>query len=190
MTIDLRHAALCVALAAPLAPTAQVLAAPASRNVAASALGQSYRTRVESIARDILWSNSLLLQSFERYEEAQSAIQKPKRNTDAQALRAEADAARTPLIAHIATVRLNAGRLRAISPVPRAWKRLDDGLVESAWEWSSALDIMELWLQHPSDALKNESAKHSRRAQTLLDSTRRDLWALTDRAVAGKNYAD
>ncbi len=190
MTIHLRRAALCLALAAPLNPPAQVLAAPAPRSVAASSLGQSYRARVEAIARDLLWSSSLLLQSLEQYEKARASIEKPRRNTDAAALKAQADGAKATLLANIAAVRSNAGRLRAISPVPRAWKRLDDGLVEAAWEWSSALDSLELWLQHPSDALKLEAAKHSRRAQTLLDATRRELWTLSDHAVAGKNYAD
>lgn len=181
------HSALIVLLCTP-----QVLAAPVlqAKNIAATPLGQSYRARVEAIARDILWSNAQLLQSYERYETAQTAIDKPKRNTDTAALKTEADAAKITLLANMKTVQNNALRLRAISPVPRAWKRLDDDLVESAWEWSTSLDIMDLWLQHPSSALQLESARHSRRAQTLLDATRRDLWVLTDRAVAGKKYGD
>ena len=187
MTKPFLHAALLLLLLA--APAPQVLAAPV-RNVAATPLGQNYRARVEAISRDILWSNALLLQALERYDAAQSAIEKPKRNTDAAALQAEASAAKSTLLSHMKTVNSNALRLRAISPVPRAWKRLDDDLVESAWEWSTSLDILELWLQHPSNALQLESAKHSRRAQTLLDATRRDLWKLSDSAVAGKNYGD
>lgn len=186
MTSRIHRATLCLLLAA-CAP--QVLAAP-PKNVAATTLGQSYRARVEAISRDILWSNALLLQSSEQYEKAQAAIDKPKRNTDAAALKAEADAAKSTLLSSMKTVQSNALRLRAISPVPRAWKRLDDDLVESAWEWNTSLDIMELWLQHPSSALQLESAKHSRHAQTLLDATRRDLWKLTDNSVAGKSYGD
>lgn len=189
MTRRLHHAALLLLLATP---RPQVLAAPSGpvKNIAATALAQGYRARVESIARDLLWSNSLLLQSYEQYEAAQTAIDKPKRNTDAAALQVEANSAKATLLGHMKTVQANAQRLRAISPVPRAWKRLDDDLVESAWEWSTSLDIMELWLQHPSGALKLESAKHSRRAQTLLDATRRDLWKLSDSSVAGKKYGD
>ena len=178
--------ALCLLLCAP-AP--QVLGAPV-KSVAATALGQSYRARVETIARDLLWSNALLLRSSEQYEAAQNAIDRPRRNTDAGALLTEANASRAALLAHVKTVRQNALRLRAISPVPRAWKRTDDDLVEAAWEWSSGLDLLELWLQHPSNALQNECFKHLRRGQTLLDASRRDLWARTDRAVRGKSYAD
>lgn len=181
------HAALFLFLAAT-APL-QVLAAPV-KSVAATALGQTYRARVEAIARDLLWSNALLLQASEEYEAAQSAIDKPRRNTDAVALRAEANVTKMALLGHMKTVRANALRLRAISPVPRPWKKTDDDLVEAAWEWSSGLDLMELWLQHPSNALQNEYAKHLRRGQTLLDGARRDLWARTDRAVRGKAYAD
>ena len=184
--MTIRHLSLCLLLAS--AP--QVLAAPPVKNIAATALGQSYRARVEAISRDILWSNAQLLQALERYDNAQDAVEKPKRGADAAALQSESNAAKTTLLGHMKTVQANALRLRAISPVPRAWKRLDDDLVESAWEWSTSLDIMELWLQHPSGALKLESAKHSRRAQTLLDATRRDLWKISDSSVAGKKYGD
>jgi hypothetical protein len=187
--MTLRLLTVLLLLAAVALP--QVLAAPpVPRDPASTSVGPAYRARVEAIARDLLWSNAQMLRAFERYEDAQSAIEKPKRNTDEQALRAEAASARASLLMHIKTVRRNAARLGAISPVPRAWKKTDDRLVESAWQWASALEALDLWLQHPSGAQKLEAFKHARRAQLLLDGARRDLWVRTDRAVRSKTYAD
>lgn len=149
-----------------------------------------YAQRVAMVGTDLRWAVANLWRSWEQYQEADKKLQKPTRSVDPAATKTELAAHKASLIDNIAKVRTNAKRLRSLSPVPRAWKKVDDKLIEASLEWDTGVEILETWLLVPSDETKNSCAKHLRRAETVWNDARREVTHKIDPQLAAKKYFD
>ncbi len=149
-----------------------------------------YAQRVEIVGSDMRWADANLWRSWEQYEDLDKKLQKPTRSVDVEATKTELATQKSFIIEHIAKVRANAKRLRALSPVPRAWKKVDDKLIEASLEWETGVEILETWLLVPSDETRNNCAKHLRRAQTVWNDAQQELTRKTDPQLATKKYFD
>lgn len=163
------------------AQTTAVTLAPTSAQVA-------YVGRVRQIEGDLRWSVATLFLGFEQMQTLQAQLEKPKRNTDVEALGQQRDKVKAELQAAMKKVQLNAQRLRALSPVPRTWKRWDDRIVDASFDFERGVDGVTTWLLYPADEVKNAAAKLLRHGQSTLDDVTRDLARRTERGVWAKKY--
>jgi hypothetical protein len=155
-----------------------------------------YARRVRAVSSQWRASVAVLWAQAERYEDARQQLLRPARSTrrassvDESELQKEVAEARAKLLSAVKAVRANSARVSSLSPVPRAWKKSDDRLIEASLLCESALLSLEAWLSAPSTEAENEFRRQMRRARTLIETTERELVTRTNPTFLRKQYTD
>ena len=155
-----------------------------------SAVQIQYTARVRLLASDVRWALATLHLNWENYETLQKLIDKPLKDTDVAATREEQVRVKGRLLTAMKAVQSNARRLRSLTPVPRAWKRWDDKLIDASLDLEEGVSNLSVWLLNPFDEAKNAGARNLRRAQSTLEGVTKELTQRTDQAVARKVYVE
>lgn len=148
----------------------------------------TYPTRVRAIATDVRWSLASLYSSWEKFQDEREELRAPKRSTDVESMTKAHIQTKAALLAAMKKMESNATRLRSISPVPMAWKKWDNKLINAAWDFARGSEHIETWLLQPSAETKNAAGKHLRRAQSTLDGVLQEIQRRTDTAIIRKKY--
>jgi len=153
----------------------------------------SYTSRVQIISSELKPMLTKLWLTFDQVDALHDDLNKRRKHSDA----AEEDEQRerlaklkSSLREMIKEIRVDAKRLRALSPVPRSLRKADNELVDFSLEMEQALESLSAWVDAPSRELSLQSSRQLRKASTSFYNGLKAIGRLCDPAVKSKVYVD
>ncbi len=172
------------------APPAKAPATPSK--AASNQLQASYVKRVETISDELKPHFADLWSTFGKMEDLRALMDKhARRDGDATGTDKEDWAKlKTTLASTVQSLRGNTKRLRAISPVPRSLKKMDNELIDASFEIETGLDSLMLWVGTPSPEMNLQLGRQLRKGTTSWTNALVALNRATDPAVKAKVYVE
>ena len=183
----------CAVLLSVVASAAAPAKAPAAPpKPASSQIQASYVKRVETVSDEIKPAFADLWVTFGKMEDLNTVMQKHARRDGDPSGTDQQDWAKlkTALLATVQSIRGNTKRLRAISPVPRSLKKMDNELVDASFEIETGLDSLMSWVSTPSPEMNLQLGRQLRKGVTSWSNALVALGRATDPAVRAKVYVE
>lgn len=171
-----------------VASTARNQSAMQPDSAKAAQIDAAYVARVSTIANEL---KPLLTKVWTTSEDMKSLYGTPSqraRRAATSGTDAEMSKQKTELIDAIKEIRIEAKRLRAISPVPRSLRRADNDLVAASFEMEQGADSMAIWADTMSHEMGLQAARQLRKGSASLYTGLKEIQRRTDPAVKAKVY--
>jgi hypothetical protein len=164
---------------------------PAPATSPAKSAQAAYAARVQIIVRELNPRLATLWLTYDQLETRRTEqAKRHKSGVDEAEAKAELVRLRTTLLDTIKAIRVNARRLRSLSPVPQSLRKADDDLIDFGFEVEIGLDSLVTWIDTPAPEMSLQASRQLRKAITSLASALSRLGRLTDPAVKGKIYIE
>lgn len=175
-------------------PAASVAKSNAKSNTPDSAraaqVQATYVARVNTIANEL---KPLFTKAWTTAEDIKSLYGTPSHRSKHTATAEEGEQMtklKAELLDAIKDIKIDARRLRAITPVPRSLKRADNDLVSASIEMEQGVESMAIWSDTQSHEMSLQASRQLRRASSSLFNGLKEIQRRADPAVRAKVYVD